>query len=164
MARRQTHPRPARVRPLPQPVPVPAASRTGIGRHGRAVALGLALLYLVGVSIYLLTHGGWPTPDYLIPPLLLVAIALGRGWPFVLDWAPFLLLVLSWQATAGVAEQLGRPVHMNALVRGESWLFGGSIPTIELQERFFDSSRAGTTGRQPFSTRCTSCCRSASAW
>lgn len=108
----------------------------------RAGALAGAFLYLTAISAYLLTHGGWPTPDYLIPPLLLFAIALGRGWAFVLDWGPFLLLVLSWQATAGLADQLGRPVHVMGPLRAERWLFHGTIPTIWLQDRLFDPTRA----------------------
>src|SRR5262245_16329945 len=100
-------------------------------RLGRALALMTALAYLLGVSWYLLTHGGWPTVDYLIPPLLLLALALGRGWAFVLDWGPFLLLVLMWQATAGVADSLGRPVHMRSVAEVDYWLFGGRLPTFE---------------------------------
>ena len=114
----------------------------GFGRLGRAAALAGALVYLAAISAYLVTHGGWPTPDYLVPPLLLIAIVTGRGWPFVLDWGPFLALVLSWQATAGIADQLGRPVHMRELVQAETWLFRGRIPTVELQARFFDPAQA----------------------
>lgn len=105
-------------------------------------ALAGAALYLVGVSFYLVLNGGWPTPDYLIPPLLLAAIALGRGWPFLIDWSPFLLLVLTWQATAGIANRLGRPVHVTGPIRAEQWLFGGNIPTLSLQNRLFDPAHA----------------------
>jgi len=108
----------------------------------RAAALAGAAVYLLGISWYLLTHGGWPTPDYLIPPLLLLAIALGRGWAFVLDWGPFLLLVLSWQATAGIADQLGQPVHVEQPAEFDFRLFGGRLPTVELQQRLFDPNEA----------------------
>ncbi|MGH2584867.1 MAG: hypothetical protein ACRDJE_08140, partial [Dehalococcoidia bacterium] len=108
----------------------------------RTTALVGAVVYLLGISWYLLTHGGWPTPDYLIPPLLLLAIALGRGWAFVLDWGPFLLLVLSWQATAGIADQFGQPVHVEQPAEFDFRLFGGRLPTVELQQRLFDPSQA----------------------
>ncbi len=125
-------------------LPLPLLARTALRRQLllRAGALVGACLYLIAISAYLLTHGGWPTPDYLIPPLLLFAIALGRGWAFVLDWGPFLLLVLSWQATAGLADQLGRPVHVTGPLRAEQWLFRGTIPTVWLQDRLFDPTRA----------------------
>jgi membrane-associated phospholipid phosphatase len=129
---------------VPHPTAAVAQPRRRAERERivRVCALAGAVLYLVGVSFYLVLHGGWPTPDYLIPPLLLAAIALGRGWPFLLDWAPFLLLVLSWQATAGIAHRLGRPVHVTGPIRAEEWLFGGNIPTLSLQERLFDPAHA----------------------
>jgi membrane-associated phospholipid phosphatase len=117
----------------------------GYGRRDRlvrAVALIGALLYLAGITTYLLTHGGWPTPDYLIPPLMLIAVASGRGWAFVADWGPFLLLILSWQATAGLADQMGRPVHLLEPAEADRALFGGYLPTVELQHRFFHHERA----------------------
>ena len=104
----------------------------------RAAALVAAVAYLTAMPAYLITHGGWPTPDYLIPPLLLFAIVLGRGWPFVLDWGPFLVLLLAWQATAGIADELGRPVHVRALPAADHWLFDGRLPTVLLQERLWN--------------------------
>lgn len=128
------------------PWPAPAAvSRRFTVRYAAVARVGAlvgALVYLVGISAYLLTHGGWPTPDYLIPPLLLIAISAGRGWAFFLDWAPFLFLVLSWQATAGVANHFGRPVHMTAPAHADMWLFHGTLPTVWLQDRMFDPARA----------------------
>ncbi len=97
---------------------------------------------MTGITAYLLTHGGWPTPDYLIPPLMLIAVASGRGWAFVADWGPFLLLILSWQATAGLADQMGRPVHLLEPAEADRALFGGYLPTVELQHRFFHHERA----------------------
>lgn len=105
------------------------------------MAVAAALAYVAAVSAYLLTHGGWPTPDYLIPPLLLIAVALGRGWPFLLDWGPFLLLLALWQASAGLAAEVGRPVHVQELAQADRMLFFGQLPTVWLQERLFDSSR-----------------------
>lgn len=123
---------------LPVPASVPLS---GWRRAGRIAALTAAVVYLLGISAWLLTHGGWPTPDYLVPPLLLLAIALGRGWSFLFDWAPFLLLILSWQATAGLADQFGFPVHVVQVAEAEKWLFRGTVPTLWLQERMFDPRR-----------------------
>jgi hypothetical protein len=117
-------------------------SRGKAAQATRVLALLTAVAYLLGVSWYLLTHGGWPTVDYLIPPLLLLALALGRGWAFVLDWGPFLLLVLLWQATAGIADSLGRPVHVRSVAEADYWLFRGHLPSFELQQRLFDPERA----------------------
>jgi membrane-associated phospholipid phosphatase len=117
--------------------PPSAKSGHAYSRLVRVIALVAVTVYLIGISAYLLTHGGWPTPDYLIPPLLLLAIALGRGWSFLLDWGPFLLLVLSWQATAGIAKNLGAPVHFFGPIDADIWLFRGRLPTFELQQRLY---------------------------
>ena len=124
------------------PGTTPHLPRIPLTRLVRVVALVLTVAYLLGISWYLLTHGGWPTPDYLIPPLLLLGIALRRGWAFVLDWAPFLLLILAWQATAGIADELGRPVHFSGPAEVDFRLFGGRLPAVELQHRLFDPNRA----------------------
>lgn len=124
-------------------IPGPSAPRGAVPRRGhprvlRAAALVAAVAYLTAMPAYLITHGGWPTPDYLIPPLLLLAIVVGRGWPFVFDWGPFLVLILAWQATASIADELGRPVHVRALPAADRWLFDGRLPTVLLQERLWD--------------------------
>ena len=108
----------------------------------QVLAIASAFFYLIGMSVYLITHGGWPTPDYLIPPLLLVALALGRGGAFLVDWTPFLLLVLSWQATAGIANKLGRPVHVTEPLAIDRWLHFGRLPTVELQQWFYNPAQA----------------------
>ena len=124
--------------------PAPVA-RTSVRRQPRwlriAAVIGAAA-YCVGISLYLLTHGGWPTPDYLIPPLLLAAVALGRGPAFLADWGPFLLIILGWQASAGIADQLGRPVHMRGPLEAERALFGGIVPTVELQRLLYHPGRS----------------------
>ena len=134
----------ARPRPRTEAMAASAVQDVPSVRSGRAytravrlTALVAVAVYLIGISAYLLTHGGWPTPDYLIPPLLLVGIALGRGWSFLLDWGPFLLLVLSWQATAGIAKELGAPVHFYGPADADVWLFRGRLPTFELQQRLY---------------------------
>ena len=101
--------------------------------------LGLAAtVYLVGVSIYLVLSGGWPTPDFLIPPLLLIAVAAGRGWTFLIDWLPFLLLVLVYEGFRGVADNVNQRVHYESLIRGDEWLFGaGQSGPNFLQAHFY---------------------------
>lgn len=128
---------------MPPAAPVPSANppRRWLRHALRISAVLVALIYLIGISAWLLTHGGWPTPDYLIPPLLLLAIAFGRGWSFVFDWGPFLALVLSWQATASVANKMGRPVHYYGPPGVDLWLFRGNLPTVELQERLYNPGR-----------------------
>jgi hypothetical protein len=96
-----------------------------------------AAIYLVLVSGYLITHGSWPTPDILVPPLIIFALILGRPHHFLVDWVPFLALWLFWQWLAGKAAPFD---IISADVTGpldlERRLFG-VIPTVALQTAFF---------------------------
>lgn len=102
---------------------------------------GGAVLYCGAVTWYLLTHGGWPTPDFLIPPLLLLALLAGRGRSFLIDWTPFLVILLAWEATRGIADLVGMPIQIGGPWHVEESLFFGTIPTITLQHWLYDGDR-----------------------
>ncbi len=106
------------------------------------VALGLiALLYLAAVSAQLIKNGGWPTPDFLIPPLLLLAVAARRGWTFLIDWLPFLALVLLYEGFRGIVDDLHHRVHYASLIHADEWFFGAgrSGPSV-LQSLLYHGS------------------------
>jgi len=95
-------------------------------------------IYIIAVSAYLMTHRAWPTPDFLIPPLILIALLSGRGWRFVVDWLPFLAILMAYEAFRGVADDLNSRVHIKPLIDADRWLTGGTIPTVWLQNRYWD--------------------------
>lgn len=111
------------------------------GRAGEAWGALAALAYLTLLSGYLITHGSWPTPDILMPPLLVIALLLGRPFAFFVDWAPFLGLWLLWQwlADAAAPDDLTR-VHITGPLEAEQRLFG-VVPTVALQTAFFRPER-----------------------
>ncbi|HEX6547434.1 MAG TPA: phosphatase PAP2 family protein [Candidatus Dormibacteraeota bacterium] len=78
-------------------------------------------------------------PEWVVLALLLIALAMGRGGQFVKDWTPFLILFLAYEAMRGFAAKTGLAPHdVSGLERA---LFGGQVPTIWLQEQFYDPSR-----------------------
>lgn len=78
-------------------------------------------------------------PQWVVLALLVVALAMGRGRQFVVDWAPFLLLFFAYEVMRGFAAKTGFPIHdVSPLERA---LFGGAIPTIWLQQHFYDPAR-----------------------
>lgn len=105
------------------------------------IAAAGAVLYCAAITLYLALRGSFPTPDFLIPPLLLPALLVRRGRAFIVDWAPFLLLLLAWEATRGIADTLGMPVHFSGVVVAEKALFFGRVPTVDLQRALFDPQR-----------------------
>ena len=71
------------------------------------------------------------TPDYLI--VMLIPIALLAGVQrFLVDWVPFVTLLLLWEAMRGIAPLLDMPVHYGGL-DWDQRLFGGEVPTLILQ-------------------------------
>jgi hypothetical protein len=62
-----------------------------------------------------------------------------RSWGRMLaDWVPFIAALVVYDHTRGVADTLGRPVLVGGLAEAERRLFGGEVPTLVLQEHFFD--------------------------
>ena len=101
--------------------------------------LGGAVVYLAVIFGAMLWRGVSIEPEWVVLALLLVAVALGRGKRFVVDWAPFLVLFLAYEAMRGFAGGIGiRPYDMG---RWEQALFGGTLPTVWLQQRLYDVHR-----------------------
>jgi hypothetical protein len=67
--------------------------------------------------------------------LLVIAIALGRAVTFIVDWGPFLLLFLAYEAMRGFAAKTGFIPH--DLAGLETAVFAGTLPTLSLQHAFY---------------------------
>src|SRR6478672_1503612 len=104
----------------------------------RRAGVAATLVYIVGISAYLIDQRVWPTPDFLIPPLIFIALFYGRGWAFLVDWLPFLAILLGYEAFRGVADDINSRVHYTQLIDADRWLTGGHVPTLVLQDHFFD--------------------------
>ena len=106
---------------------------------GRA---GLAAYLIVLVSF--IARNGLPTDrvDQTIWILIgIVAAKLGRNWRLhvraVVDWVPLLGALLLYDYSRGIADTFGMPVRVTELVDVERALFGGTIPTVWLQDQFY---------------------------
>jgi membrane-associated phospholipid phosphatase len=78
------------------------------------------------------------TPDIIF--LILAALALaskGTRWPFIRDFGPFVLLLLSYDAMRGFADDLGGRPYVAYPISIDRALFG-EVPTITLQNWLFD--------------------------
>jgi hypothetical protein len=67
----------------------------------------------------------------------MVVTGLARGdlrvGRLVLDWTPFVVALLAYDRTRGLADGFGRPVLVGGLAHAERFLFGGTVPTVWLQ-------------------------------
>ena len=71
--------------------------------------------------------------SYLIPLLLPLAIIQRNAKQFLVQWSPFYLVIVFYDALRGIADELGARVDYTTLPAIERWLFGGTLPTIWLQ-------------------------------
>ena len=109
-----------------EPRPAPQRSRLILAGSAAYLALIFGVMLWRGISI---------EPEWVVLALLLVAIALGRGRSFIVDWLPFLVLFLAYEEMRGFAAKTGFAPHdLSGL---ERLVFGGAIPTLVLQHAFY---------------------------
>jgi hypothetical protein len=118
---------------LPAPVAVRARRRIAV-----RVLLwtGLALAFVTMCAV-----NGLPTDRVVLLGWVLtglVAHAAVDGWRRIVrlsaEWLPVAALLLAYDATRGLADGLGMPVHVTELVAADRWLGGGVLPTVWLQQ------------------------------
>ena len=103
-------------------------------RRSRLI-LAASVAYLALIFGVMLWRGISIEPEFVVLALLLIAIALGRGRSFIVDWLPFLILFLAYEEMRGFAAKTGFAPHdLSGL---ERFVFGGAIPTIVLQHAFY---------------------------
>lgn len=108
---------------------VPAMTRASSG--GPLVALAMA--YLAGITAIMIWRGISVSPDYLLLLLVPVALLSGRLVGYLRDWVPFVALFLAYEAMRGVAGHTGIPAQVQAPADLEQWVFGGTLPTVQVQ-------------------------------
>jgi PAP2 superfamily protein len=102
--------------------------------RSRLVLAG-SVAYLLLIFGVMLWRGISIEPEFVVLALLLIAIALGRGRSFIVDWLPFLVLFLAYEEMRGFAAKTGFAPHdISGL---ERFVFGGAIPTLVLQHAFY---------------------------
>lgn len=72
--------------------------------------------------------------------LLFAALIVKKTRAFILDWIPFLFILLSYDFLRGFADNLGQRVHLLELIEMEQKLFG-QIPTLTLQTALYTPSQ-----------------------
>jgi hypothetical protein len=101
---------------------------------GAYMAMCVTLLIVLGIPIQ---------PDHYVAVLIVPVLLIRRARRFVLDWAPFLLLLFSYEFLRGLVGRVGQ-VHYLTAIRFDSALFGAP-PTVALQQHFHQ-----TTGLAPW--------------
>lgn len=96
----------------------------------------LFIIYIVGMTAFMIWQGIGIAPDRYAFVLLLPALLFQRTRAFLLDWIPFLFILISYDFLRSFADTLGQKVHVQELIDGEIAIFG-NLPTVELQAMLY---------------------------
>lgn len=109
------------------------------------LARRLALLTWLAALIFATLTWGVPLQSGMVIAWTCTGLACASiGHPrreivqMVKDWAPLALILLFYDVSRGVADEVGVPVHFTSMIDFDRWAFGGQIPTVWLQERIID--------------------------
>lgn len=110
----------------------------------RAISLAGLAAYAVATVLLVAVDGIPLSRDivfgWILVGMLAVSLADLRGWArgMIFDWLPFIALLFAYDFLRGMvgSDPLFAP-HVVPQIRADEFLFG-SVPTVELQSRFYD--------------------------
>ncbi len=97
----------------------------------------LPIIYILVISIYMIWHRAWFSPDQFFAFAIIGTLFIGRIKQFLSDWTPVLLLLFGYEYLRGVVPFLTKHVNIWPMIRADELLFG-YLPTIKLQAVLFD--------------------------
>lgn len=107
-----------------------------MSQHHRAFNFALFGVYIVGMTALMIWQGVGLAPDRYAFVLLLGSLLVKRTRAFLLDWIPFLFILLSYDFLRGFADNVTSRVHIQELIDYELAIFG-FLPTVELQKLLY---------------------------
>ncbi|MEI4271377.1 phosphatase PAP2 family protein [Klenkia sp. LSe6-5] len=123
---------------VPAGVPVGVPGPVGAHDRGRGLRAGLSTLHAAALAALCVVNGV-PTDRLSVLLWVLAGLACrcaGRGWRsgvrLLADWVPLGAVLLLYDASRGIANTLGAPVHVTEPAAADAWLFG-AVPTVWLQ-------------------------------
>jgi hypothetical protein len=118
-----------------------AVDQVGWARIRRGAVIGYAVAWVVLVLAF-----GVPSGRNIIAVLLVAGATIpriGYGWRAYgrayLDWLPFVAVLIAYDKTRSIADTVGFPLHESDVLGWEKGLFGGHVPTVWLQQHFYDA-------------------------
>lgn len=109
-------------------------------RRERPLLFWLRAISIVCVALIFTIQRNFWTPDTLFLVLLALFIILGQARAFLVRFAPFLLLLLTYDSFRSIADQLNSHVHYLQMIDFDTWLGHGTLPTVALQHLLWHGS------------------------
>jgi hypothetical protein len=119
-------------------------SRLGAPATQRLLRWGGPIVYAAALGLYLWEEGLPLSRDRLLMWILLGLLAFSltnvKGWvrSVVLEWIPFALILWVYDLLRGQADGLFFDTHVLPQLRADEFLFGGTAPTVILQNHLWD--------------------------
>lgn len=101
-------------------------------------SFSLFFIYILAMTGLMIWQGVGIAPDRYIFVLLLVALFIKKTRAFLLDWIPFIFILLSYDFLRGFADNLNHRVNFFDLINFDKTLFFGINPTAFLQSIFYN--------------------------
>src|SRR5688572_23198446 len=99
--------------------------------------IALFIIYIVGMTAVMIWQGIGIAPDRYAVILILGSLLVRRTRAFLLDWIPFLFILITYDFLRGFADNVASRVHYVELINAEKLLFNGQLPTIWLQQSLY---------------------------
>lgn len=108
----------------------------------------LILLLQIGIvtliSGLMMSQGKFPSISLMALLVFAVFLWRARGRAFLLNFAPFVLLLATYESLRGMADTLGlASLHITDLIAWERTLFGGNIPSYVVQQALTERPYTG---------------------
>ena len=106
--------------------------------RGLALRISIGVVLIVAATLTNRSYLGWG----LFVTFAIVLVPLGRVRSFALSFVPYAAVWFIFTALRSLSDEtaLARTLNMN-VSRFERWLFGGELPSITLQDAFYDPTK-----------------------
>ena len=122
--------------------PAPASGPSEPGRRVSRRVIAVSA-YVVGFVLWWVFVGLPTDPMVAFCWLWLATIAWNSDKPwrnhlrFARDWLPVVVVLVAYDFSRGFADNLSSP-HVTPMIHADEFLFGGTLPTLWLQQHFYD--------------------------
>ncbi len=104
------------------------------------VNIAVFVCYMIGMTAFMIWQGVGITPDKYALILILGSLFIRKTRKFLIDWLPFLFILISYDFLRSLADHLNPRVHYLEIIQADRWLFG-EVPTLILQEKFYNAGQ-----------------------
>lgn len=104
----------------------------------RRLRASLVVLYLAAFAVGFFLLNVRLSVEWVVLILIGAALISGKIKPFLRDWAAFIVVLVAWQITDGLAGAFHFPLHIRPMIDADKIIGGGVVPAVWLQEHLFN--------------------------